>query len=356
MTTRQKQFSGEETAPEWFAIDRSRLADWLACAAPEFGTLERITKFKGGQSNPTFRLYGKGGSLVLRSKPIGALVPSAHQIDREYRIFSALAGTDIPVPLAIAYCADTTVIGAEFCLLSFIEGTVYWEADIPGALASERATLYERMGEVLAAIHNINPGQAGLSDLGPSDGYTHRNFLRWSSNYQQSALVDVPDMNWLIEILPTCMPSSETAALIHGDYGLYNLVVRKDRPDVAAVLDWEMSTIGDPLIDLAHHLRAWWEPAGAGLAATSLADHNLESLGIPILESYIAHYFKRRGMPPCDLRWHIAYAQFRYAAMVQGVLKRAVDGTASARVMVHTQERVGQIAALARHTLEGFLG
>jgi aminoglycoside phosphotransferase (APT) family kinase protein len=211
------------------------------------------------------------------------------------------------------------------------------------------------MNAIIARLHSLDPAAIGLSDIAKSGGYAARNLALWSGLYDQARMEVVADMDWLIETLPKYLPGSEEVRFIHGDYGLYNLIIHPTEPRVAAVLDWEMATLGDPLIDLAHHTRAWWDLPDSGLAATSLVGLDLDALGIPSMEDYIGRYCQRRNMPVPDMRWYLAYAQFRYAAMVQGILKRAADGTSSSRVMVHSQDRVTRIAAMARQSLEALI-
>lgn len=354
MTGRQAQFSGEESPPPHLALDLDRLAAWLG---PRVSGMDRdltAAKFKGGQSNPTYRLSSPGGDYVLRRKPPGQLVPSAHRIDREYRILAALAGSGVPVPRTYAYCDDESVIGTEFFVVEHVAGRVFWEADMGDDVTPRnRAAVYDDMNRVMATLHDLDPQALGLADLAPNQSYAARNLARWSKNYAQSAQVRIADMDWLIAQLPHHLPMDGENRFIHGDYGLYNLIVGHDAPRIAAVLDWEMATLGDPLIDLAHTLRAWWDLPDSGLAATSLVGKDLPALGIPTMDAYVARYCERRGIAVPDMRPYLAYAQFRYAAMVQGILKRGADGSASARVMVHSQDRVVRIAALARATLEG---
>ncbi len=356
MSGRQEQFSGEEAPPAHLVLDLDRLAGWLSSRLPGMDRDLSATKFKGGQSNPTYHLKGPGGSYVLRRKPPGKLVASAHQIDREYRILSALAGTGLPTPRPYLYCADEGVIGSEFYIVEHVAGRVFWEADMGDTPPADRAAVYDDMNRVVAALHDLDPQAIGLGDLARTGDYAARNLARWSKIYVQSALEQIDDMDWLIATLPSHLPANEQTTFIHGDYGLYNLIIDPVEPKVRAVLDWEMATLGDPLIDLAHHLRAWWDLPDSGLAATSLAGLDLPALGIPAMDDYVAAYCRRRGIAVPDMRWYLAYAQFRYGAMVQGILKRAADGTAASRVMVHSQDRVVKIAAMARRTLEGLTG
>lgn len=356
MTGRQEQFSGEEAPPAHLALDLDRLAAWLGPRLPGMGRDLTATKFKGGQSNPTYKLSGPGGTFVLRRKPPGKLVASAHRIDREYRILSALAPTDLPTPRPHLYCEDTDVIGSEFYIVDHVAGRVFWEADMQGVTPAERSAVYDDMNGILARLHSLDPVAIGLGDIAKTGGYAARNLKLWSGLYGEAQLEPIADMDWLVETLPLYLPQEEQIRFIHGDYGLYNLIIHPDAPRVSAVLDWEMATLGDPLVDLAHHLRAWWDLPDSGLAATSLVGLDLPALGIPAMDEYVRRYCERRGMAAPDMRWYLAYAQFRYGAMVQGILKRAADGTASSRVMVHNQDRVLRIAAMARRSLEAFLG
>lgn len=354
MTSRREaMFSGAEPPLEHLALDLDRLVPFLAARLDGLEGPVVALKFKGGQSNPTYRLGGPGKSYVLRRRPPGTLVVSAHAIDREYRVLSALAAAGLPVPTPRLYCNDAELIGFEFYVVDFVPGRVFWDAELPGLEPAARTALYDDMNAVLAKLHALDADALGLGDLAPRENYATRNLARWSQIYQRSAMIDIPDMDWLIDTLPALLPADAPARLIHGDYGLYNIIAAPDARLVSAVLDWEMATLGDPLIDLAHHLRAWWDlPDPEGGAATSLRGHDLPALGIPAMNEYIALYAARRGIPVPDLRIYLAYAQFRYGAMIQGILKRAADGTAASRTVLHRQERVVEIARLARTTLE----
>lgn len=352
MSSRQEMFGGTEAPPAHLALDAETLGAWLGERIAGFGTLAHIEKFRGGQSNPTYLLTASSGRYVLRRKPPGALIKSAHAIDREYRVMAALAGR-VPVARPHLYCDDESVIGSAFYVADFVGGRVFWDAELPGVEPADRAAIYDAMNATLAAIHAADPEETGLGDLGPVEGYAARNLKRWSGIYSASALVPIADMGWLADALTEQLPPSPPATLIHGDYGLYNIIVAKDAPELRAVLDWEMATLGDPWVDLAHHVRAWWDIPDPAGSATSLKGRDLAALGIPAMEDYIALYCERRGAMAPDMRWYLAYAQFRYAAMIQGILRRAADGTAASRVMLHRQERVVEIAALARGTLEG---
>ncbi|MFN3727657.1 MAG: phosphotransferase family protein [Allosphingosinicella sp.] len=349
---RQEMFAGTEVPPEHLRLDLDRLRDFLAPRLDGLdGPLDAV-KFKGGQSNPTYRVTGPGGCYVLRRKPPGELLESAHAIDREYRVLEALGAVGIPAPRPFLYCANADVIGSEFYIAEHVDGRVFWDADLPGVGPAGRAAIYRDMSCTLAAIHDLSPGAFGLAGLGAPDGYLRRNFARWARNYSASKLVEIPDMDWLLENIGGMLPEDAPSTFIHGDFGLYNLIIHPTKPRLRAVLDWEMATIGDPLVDLAHHLRVWWEPPYPGGAATSLNGLPIEQLGIPSSGEQVAAYCDARGIAVPDLTPYVGYAQFRYAAMIQGILKRARDGTASAQATLHRQERVIEIARLARRTFE----
>ena len=354
---RQRLFSGTEAPPVGLELDAVVLAAFLARHIDSLEHIVSIEKFKGGQSNPTYLVKSDVGDFVLRRKPPGKLLASAHAIDREYRVLNAVSSAGYPVPKTYLYCADESVIGSEFYIVGYNPGRVYWTADIPDEIPANRAVIYDQMNARLADLHRLDFGRIGLDDLGRVGGYAARNLARWSKIYRESELVSILDMDWLIGRLPEMLPPDERTCLLHGDFGLYNLIIKPQAPEISAVLDWEMATLGDPFIDLAHNVRAWWEvPDPTGAAATSLRGHDLAALGIPKMDEYIDRYCARMGVPELPYRnFYLGYAQFRNAAMVQGILKRAAIGTASSRAKVHRQERVLEIAALARATIEGRL-
>jgi aminoglycoside phosphotransferase (APT) family kinase protein len=349
---RQVLFSGTEEPALHLKLDAAALEAYLRGPLQIEGPLE-IVKFKGGQSNPTYRVSGRGRAIVLRRRPPGRLLESAHAIDREYRILSALHAIGFPVSRPHLYCADTSIIGSEFYVVDYCEGRVFWNADMPGVDRKTRELVYDEMNGLLARLHGLDVAALGLADFGKRGGYAARNLARWSKQYVESKLIDIPDMDWLMAALPERLPPERRTVLLHGDFGLYNIIVHPTEPRIMAVLDWEMATLGDPLIDLAHHVRAWWDPPDpVHGSATSLVGLDLAALGIPVMTSYLERYFERSAMPPVDMRFYIGFAQFRYAAMVQGILKRAEQGVNASRRVLHTQQRVVEIAAVARRTLE----
>jgi aminoglycoside phosphotransferase (APT) family kinase protein len=353
MADRQDMLSGTEAPPEHLALDAQRLGAFLAPRVEGLDQDFRVEKFKGGQSNPTYKLVGRNKSYVLRRRPPGTLLASAHAIDREYRVTSALASIGFPVPRPALYCEDESIIGSAFYITEFVEGRVFWNADLPGVDKADRAAIYDSMSGFLASLHQLDYRALGLETFGREKGFTERNLKRWCTIYEQSKLADLPDIDWLMKALHDRLPKEEPTAILHGDFGLYNAMIHPTEPRIQSVLDWEMSTLGNPYIDLAHNTRAWWEPTGfVEGSATTLVGHDLKELGIPDLESYLESYCRRSGITSIpQLNFYFSFVQFRYAVMIQGILKRASEGTTVNRRVQHTQDRVAAIAALARRTL-----
>jgi aminoglycoside phosphotransferase (APT) family kinase protein len=346
---RQATFSGTREAEGRLAIDGERLAAWLAPRVPGFAGPLTARQFKGGQSNPTYLIGTPGASYVLRRKPPGPLLASAHAIDREYRVISALAGKGFPVPRPLAWCEDESVIGSAFYLMSHVAGRVFWEPAMPGSTATERAGVYDAMNATLARLHLFDPAELGLSDFGRPEGYVARQIARWSKQYRASETDVIPEMDRLIAWLPDHVPESGRVALVHGDYRLDNLIVAPDRPQVLAVLDWELATLGDPVADAVYHFMTWvMPPPRAGGGVGTLIGHDLAALGIPALEDYAAAYARRVGLseiPHFDL--YMAYNLFRLAAILQGIAGRVRDGTAASEKAAAMGEEVRPLAAAA---------
>lgn len=323
------------------ALDLTRLGTWLRAAIPGFGELREAVKFTGGQSNPTYRIISGSGAYVLRRKPPGALLRSAHAVDREYRVLSALADTAVPVPKVFALCEDEGVIGSMFYVMEFVPGRVFWDPALPGQDPPERAAIYRQLNQVMAAIHTVDLAAVGLADFGRPGNYYERQFARWSKQFRASETEPIPEMEALMAWLEAHMVADDgRVALIHGDYRMDNVMFAPDAPRAVAVVDWELSTLGHPYADLAYQCMLWrWRsnPALNGLGGLDLA-----ALGIPGEAEYVAEYCRRvgrEGIP--DWEFYIAFGAFRFAAIVQGVLKRALDGNAS-------NERAIQFGALAR--------
>jgi aminoglycoside phosphotransferase (APT) family kinase protein len=345
-------FSGTEPPPEHLRFDEARLSGWLASRLPGFDGPIAVAKFKGGQSNPTYRIDTAAGPYVLRRKPPGELRPGAHAIDREFRVLSALAPTQIPIPRPHLYCDDAAVIGSEFYVVDAVEGEVHWNAELPDQAPAYRGAYYTDLIDRLAALHTVDWRHVGLEGFGKAGGYTARQLERWYKTFCDTRPFDIPDMDWAAAALRERMPESEPVSLTHGDYGNHNVIAAPGEPRVAAILDWEISTIGNPLVDLFHTLRPWMEPPQAGGGRPTLADKDLAALGIPSMEALAERYLGVTGFAISDLDFHRGFVMFRYAAMVQGVLHRHKTGSASNTRVGHAQGRIVAIAGAARRILE----
>jgi len=333
MTTldRQQAFSGtKETAPA-LRLDSARLESFLSQNVKGFAGPLEVRQFKGGQSNPTYLLQTPARRYVLRRKPPGKLLPSAHAVDREFRVIGALHAQGFPVAEPLVYCADDGVAGTPFYVMSFADGRVFWEPQMPGSNPAERAVVYDAMNATIARLHAFDPAHIGLGDFGRGENYVARQVERWSKQYRASETERIEAMERLIDWLPGHIPPSGPPRLVHGDYRLDNLILARDTPDVIAVLDWELSTLGDPLADFSYHLMTWHMPHSESAAGTaSLAGHNLRALGIPSMPDYVDLYVRRTGLDPRPhLPAYLAYNFFRIAAILQGIIGRVRDGTAT---------------------------
>ena len=316
-------------------FDEARLATWLANALPGFAGLEAIAKFPGGQSNPTYRIQADDRSYVLRRKPFGPLLPSAHAVEREYRLISALYPTGFPVPRPIALCEDDSVLGATFYLMEMVEGRTFWDGTLRDVTKAERRPIYDAMIDRLAELHSIDHRAVGLGDFNRPGNYVARQVERWTKQYRAAQTDEIADVERLIEWLPRSAPEQRCTSIIHGDYRIDNLIYASDSPQVRAVLDWELATIGDPVADFAYLAMNWvMEPDGR---RSGLAGIDLEKSGLPTLDEAISRYCTksgRDGLP--DLRWYFAYNMFRLVGIVQGIKKRMVTGNASSATAAST--------------------
>ena len=322
-------------APQALPFDLMPLAAHLAQALPGFAGPLEVHKFKGGQSNPTYELRTPGGRYVMRTKPgpVAQLLPSAHAIEREFRVMQALRQTDVPVPQMLHLCEDESVIGRAFYLMEFMPGRVLWEQSLPGMSPAERGAIYDEMNRVIAALHAVDFAALGLGDYGKPGNYFERQIGRWSKQYLASVTQPIDEMDALIAWLPQHIPAAARdegrSAIVHGDYRLDNLMFHASEPRVIAVLDWELSTLGHPLADFAYHCMSWHIPPGAFRGIGGL---DLGELGIPAEPDYVRRYCERTGTtPPTQAEWnfYLAYNLFRIAAILQGVAKRAELGIAS---------------------------
>ena len=310
-------------------IDTDAAARWLIANMPGFAGPVTATKLPGGQSNPTYRLDAASGTYVLRRKPPGTLLKSAHAVDREFRVQKALQGTDVPVARMHVLCQDEDVIGSVFYVMDFVAGRTFDQPALPGLSPDARGALVDEMNRVLAAIHEVDIDAVGLSDFGPPGHYCQRQTDRWTKQYHATQTDDLPEMEALIGWLQSNMPPEDgRRSLVHGDYRLDNLLFAPDAPEIRAVLDWELSTIGHPFADLAAVLMQWSMPAtpeGRGLAGVDRA-----ALGLWSDERFIETYCTRRGLDGiADFNFYLAFCFFRMAAIIQGVKKRGLDGNAS---------------------------
>lgn len=323
------------------AFDEGRLGSYLQRHVRGFRGPLRAEKFAGGQSNPTFHLKAASGDYVLRRKPPGLLLKSAHAVDREYRVMRALRDSDVPVPRMFHLCEDDGVIGSAFFLMDFVPGRVFWDPALPELAPALRRACYDDMNRVLAAIHSVDVSAVGLDDFGKAGNYYQRQLGRWTQQYQASKTEDIEAMEALMDWLANHVPEDDgRVSLIHGDYRLDNFIFHPEEPRIVAVVDWELSTLGHPLADLAYQCMQWRMPAEGPLPG--LGDVDRASLGLPTEEDYVAAYCRRRGLGSIpDWNFYLAFGFFRFAAILQGVVKRSLDGTASSA-------RALQMAALVR--------
>jgi aminoglycoside phosphotransferase (APT) family kinase protein len=349
MTTgdRQSTFSGTREVAERLRFDVARLETWLRDHVKGFSGPVTLSQFKGGQSNPTYLVETPARRYVLRRKPPGKLLPSAHAVDREYRVISALHAQGFPVAEPIVYCADESITGTAFFLMSCVEGRVFWEAEMPASNPAERAQVYDAMNATLARLHNFDPAAIGLGDYGRGENYVARQIERWSKQYRASETEAIEDMDRLIAWLPAHLPPDQKPRLVHGDYRLDNMILAPDEPKILAVLDWELSTLGDPLADFSYHLMQWsMPPSDAGTG--SLVGFDLAALGIPTRDQYVEAYVERTGLDPRPfLPVYSAYNFFRLAAILQGIVGRVRDGTATSAVAAAKASLVRPLAAKA---------
>lgn len=314
------------------ALDQAALGPYLEAHVEGFHGLEKVVKFNAGQSNPTYMLTARSGRYVLRAKPPGQLLRSAHQVDREYRVMKALAGTAVPVPrmLHLSPEGEASPIGRMFYVMGFVDGRVLWDPALSEAGSNaERTAIYDAMNQTLAALHDVDVAAVGLADFGRPGSYFERQYARWLSQYRASETDKVADMEDLAVWLERNMPPDDGASgLVHGDYRLDNMMFARDRPEVVAVLDWELSTLGHPLADLSYQCMQWYLPHDSGFKGLGGVDR--KALGIPTEAEYVDAYCRRRGIGPIhDWTFYLAFSFFRLAGICQGVYKRALDGNAS---------------------------
>jgi aminoglycoside phosphotransferase (APT) family kinase protein len=333
--TAQTQFEGTTEVAERNRFDEAKLFSYLQAHLPKellpLNGPMKVAQFKGGQSNPTYKITTPDRSFVLRSKPapVAKLLPSAHAIEREFKVMSALANTDVPVAKMYCLCEDESVIGRAFYVMENVEGRVLWEQSLPGMQPAERADIYSELNRTIAKLHKVDFGAIGLSDFGKPGNYFGRQINRWSKQYQASETENIDAMNKLIEWLPLHIPPGDETSIVHGDYRVDNVIMHPTRPKILAILDWELSTLGHPLADFSYHCMSWHISPGQ---FRGIAGLNLPELGIPSEQAHIEAYCLATGRSGIEhWNFYLAYNMFRLAGILQGIMKRVVDGTAASQ-------------------------
>ncbi len=332
-------------------FDEPGLARYLSAHVPGFAGDMVVRQFQGGFSNPTFHLQTRDRAYVLRKKPPGQLLQSAHAVDREYKVMKALQSTDVPVPRMYVLCEDDSIIGTMFYVMEYVEGRVYTDRLLPGCTQPQRAEMYDAMNDVLAKLHSVDYKAVGLSDFGKPTGYVARQVSRWSKQYVASAIEDTPAMNHLMEWLPANQPAEDEATIAHGDYRIGNLLFHPTESRVVAVLDWELSTIGHPLGDLAYCCSPYHSPSAGG---RGFDQSQLDALGIPAEEEFLEKYRQRVGRKDIpNWKFFIVFSLFRSAAILAGVYRRSVDGQGVDARMAEAKKSYQDIAARAWDIAQG---
>jgi aminoglycoside phosphotransferase (APT) family kinase protein len=342
MTTMTEQFSGTMPVREQHRFDVASLQAYMEAHVEGFSGALEVAQFKGGQSCPTYRLSAGGKDYVLRRKPPGKLLPSAHAVEREYRVITALGESDVPVARTYVLCEDESVVGTPFYIMDFADGRIFWDPKLPELEPDQRAAVFDAMNRVIAALHSVDYENVDLTTFGKPGNYFARQIGRWSKQYVASETEKIPAMDRLMEWLPENIPEGDETTLVHGDYRLDNMVFHPTEPRVLAVLDWELSTLGHPLGDFSYHCMVFrFKPE----QFNGLAGLDLASLGIPTEADYIAAYCRRTGREGiANWDFYMAYNMFRIAAILQGIMGRFVEGTASS---AHAAERGKQVRPLA---------
>ena len=341
----QATFSGTREVDPRYALDEAALDCWLTAHVEGYAGPLTVRQFKGGQSNPTYELATPGRTYVLRRKPPGTLLASAHAVDREFTVISGLHKQGYPVARPYALCTDDAVIGSMFYVMDKVEGRVLWDLKLPGMEPAQRRAIYDVQVDALAALHAFDPVAIGLGDYGRPGNYFERQVGRWTKQYRASEIEPIAAMDRLIEFLPATLPPEGPTRIVHGDFRLDNIILAPDAAEVRAVLDWELSTLGDPMADFSYLLIAWVIPA---TARNGLAGADIEALGIPSVAETVERYARLTGATPENLDWLFAYNLFRLAAICQGIAGRVRDGTAAS---VHARTMAEQVPMLAAGAL-----
>jgi aminoglycoside phosphotransferase (APT) family kinase protein len=344
--------SGTRSVAERLRFDEAALEAWMAANVAGFAGPVDVTQFKGGQSNPTYRIGTPGGAYVLRRKPPGKLLPGAHAVEREARVIAALGGVGFPVPAMLGLCEDEEVIGTPFFVMAMVEGRIVWEASFPGLSPEARAAHFDSMNATVARLHAIDPGAVGLADYGRHEGFVARQLERWGRQYEGDAEAGrSPAMDSLLAWLRSNLPPDRgEARIVHGDFRCDNMVFAPASPEVLAVLDWELSTLGDPVADFVYHLLMYRMPSGL---FTGLKGLDLAALGIPPEEDYVAAYCRRTGRSALpDRDYLVVFVLFRLAAICHGIRGRLARGTASSAHAEATAALTEPLAELALAEME----
>jgi len=350
MTDLEAQFAGTQDVIEKHRFDVGNLHDYMSAHVADFSGDITLSQFKGGQSNPTYRIDAGGKSYVLRRKPPGELLPSAHAVDREFRVITALGQTDVPVPKTYCFCDDAEVIGTPFYIMEMVDGRIFWDGTLPGMSNDDRRSIYQSINEAMAALHKVNFKALGLDDFGKIGEYRERQIHRWSKTYRLAEMDPIPEMDRLIEWLPKNIPTGDETALIHGDYRLDNMIFHPKEPRVLALLDWELATLGHPIGDFTYTLMGWRLDKNL---FRGIAHADLPSLGIPTEADFIAHYCQLTDRDSIHhLEWYLAYNMFRLAAILQGIAMRAKDGTAASPHAIEQGRRARPLAEAAWRQVE----
>ena len=347
MSERQQQFSGTGDIRQGQEIDPGRLHAWMTENVADYQGPLTIEQFKGGQSNPTYKLITPHQNYVLRRKPPGILLPSAHAVDREYRVITALHGQGFPAPRTFGLCMDDSIIGTWFYIMDCVDGRVIWDATFPDVPRDERRAYFDAMNRAIADLHMIDIEKAGLASFGKPGNYFARQIARWSRQYQEDTDAGQVDaMDRLVEWLPANIPPGDETSVVHGDYRCDNMIFHPTEPKVLAVLDWELSTLGHPLADFSYHLMMYRMPPAT---TTGLIGNDLEALGIPSEAEYVEAYCRRTNRPAGipNLDFYVAYNMFRLAGIIHGIKGRVIRGTATSEHARKSAEGFEALADLA---------
>jgi aminoglycoside phosphotransferase (APT) family kinase protein len=348
-------FMGTRPVSDANAVDVAALSTWLQTRLPGFQGPLTLEMFKGGQSNPTYKLNTPGMSYVMRAKPgpVAKLLPSAHAVEREFAVMNGLYGTDVPVAKMHCLCEDESVIGRAFYIMEFVQGRVLWDQALPGMTPVQRGEIYDEMNRVIAALHRVKFAERGLAGYGKPGNYFERQIGRWSKQYVASITQPIVEMDqlmaWLPQHIPAMARDERLASIVHGDYRLDNLIFHPTEPRILAVLDWELSTLGHPLADFSYHCMGWHIPPGSFRGIGGL---DVVSLGIPTEDEYIRRYCERTGLVTpealkADWNFYMAYNLFRIAAILQGIAKRVEMGTAASAQAVSSAAGARPLAQMA---------